>query len=75
MIFKYNVIFFDEDNKNDLEICGITFGKNFEEAMKNLEEYYGNELIEVKIKYHSYNNNIVEIKKDYCLDDILEEVY
>ncbi len=47
--FEYIVIICSEYNDFEEEECkGITFARNFTEAMKNIENFYGKDLSQVK---------------------------
>lgn len=47
---KYSALIWNEFNGVTERVTGITFGKNYAEAMENIEAYYGDELIEVTIE-------------------------
>ena len=49
--FKYIVTISSEfnDNHEPERVEGVTFGQNFSEAMSNIEEYYGDELLDAQL--------------------------
>lgn len=49
--FEYEVNIYDDFSENGgFEIVhGITFGYTYAEAMENIEKYYGNNIIDVKL--------------------------
>lgn len=47
---KYSALIWNECNETTEHVTGITFGENYADAMKNIEAYYGDELIEVTIE-------------------------
>ena len=46
---KYSALIWNEFDEVTERVTGITFGENYTDVMKNIEAYYGNELIEVSI--------------------------
>lgn len=47
---KYSALIWNEFDEVTERVTGITFGKNYAEAMENIEAYYGDELIRVTIE-------------------------
>lgn len=47
-IYKATICSEFNDYKEEVK-SGCTFGKNFTEAMHNIEEYYGDELVDIHI--------------------------
>lgn len=48
---KYEVEITSEYNDWKIEkVKGVTFGENYADAAKNIESYYGNELISMKME-------------------------
>ena len=65
---EYKVRCWDEYEENEYEAYGVTIAENYTEAMSNIESYYGEELIEVKMfmqqeqSVYEIGNNDNEIK-------------
>ena len=47
---KYSALFWNECDKVTERVKGITFCESYADAMKNIETYYGRELIAVTIE-------------------------
>ena len=47
--FIYDVIFYDETIGNSEKAAGLLYAGDFVEAIKDLVEYYGNELEEINL--------------------------
>lgn len=47
---KYSALIWNEFNGVTERVTGITFGKNYADAMENIEAYYGDGLIRVTIE-------------------------
>ena len=60
---EYEVQIYDEfsskENKYEI-IHGITFGNTYAEAMENIEEYYRNQIIDVKL-YMNEEQTVYEL--------------
>ena len=50
-------------NDKEYEVYGVTIAENYTEAMSNIEDYYGEELIEVKM-FMQQEQSIYEIGND-----------
>ena len=46
---EYIITYYDESDYSTDVIQGITFAENFTEAMSNIEEYYCNGIIDIKM--------------------------
>ena len=64
-MFQYKAIV-HRDSK-DVEVMGICFGKNFVQAMENLSEYYGQDLLEVGLLVPVGNDNCYELSEEGML--------
>lgn len=42
--FRYKIVYYNEIEDKSITVYGITFGENYTEAMKNIEESYGDTL-------------------------------
>lgn len=47
---KYSALIWNDINKTSERVTGITFGENYTDAMKNIEAYYGEDLIKVTLE-------------------------
>ena len=65
---EYKVRCWDDYEDKEYEAYGVTIAENYTEAMSNIESYYGEELIEVKMfmqqeqAVYEIGNNDNEIK-------------
>lgn len=60
---EYEVQIYDEfsEKENKYEIIhGVTFGNTYTEAMENIESYYGDDIINVKL-YMNEEHSVYEI--------------
>lgn len=46
---EYIVTIWDDLTNKEEVVKGITFAKNYTEAMSKIEDYYGNEIIDIKM--------------------------
>ena len=46
MYYKYRLTYYSEYDHNEFPDCGIVYGKNYREAMENIEKDYGEENID-----------------------------
>lgn len=46
-MFQYKIRIYNAINDKDIEVMGICFGGNFVQAMENLSNHYGEDLLEV----------------------------
>lgn len=44
-VYKYDIEYWDECKEENRVECGVAFGKTFSEAVRYLEDYYGEENI------------------------------
>lgn len=60
---EYEVTIYDEyskkENKKEV-IHGIAFGESYAEAMENIEKYYGEEIVDVKL-YMNEEQTVYEL--------------
>ena len=47
---KYSALIWNELDGVTEKVTGITFGENYTDVMKNIEAYYGDELIRVTLE-------------------------
>lgn len=60
----YHIKMWDEIEMKEREVCGITFAKNYVEAVQNMEDYYGDTIISFSIMFVDTEQSIVEISKE-----------
>lgn len=46
---EYSAIIYDDTNYNTEQVYGITFANSYVEAMKNIEEYYGESIVDIRL--------------------------
>ena len=71
MLFKYKIDYCspDEDYKEQV-LNGVTWAESFSAAMRNLEEYYGEDEIErVLLLEAIIDTNVVEMEKDWTFKE------
>ena len=61
--FEYKVTIYDEDKHCTEKYKGITFAENYADAMYNIESYYGQSIIDIKI-YGLEQNSVYEINEN-----------
>lgn len=64
-MFQYKVTVYRDDK--DVEVMGICFGENFVQAMENLSEYYGQDLLEVGLLVPVGNSDCYELSEEGML--------
>lgn len=65
---EYEINIYDDIDKKERIIHGITFAENFTEAMSNIEEYYGKDIIDIKL-FMNEESSVYELDaSDYHLD-------
>lgn len=57
---EYKVRCWDGDENKEYKAYGVTIAENYTNAMSNIEGYYGEELIEVKL-FMQEENSVYEI--------------
>ena len=63
--FKYVVIWWSDIEENDLTAYGITSGESYTEAMKHIEDHFGNTLESVEhLEMISDNCSCYDLDKD-----------
>lgn len=83
-LYKATLYIFEEDNKTHrYEICGILYADSFADAARQIEEYYGDELGDIKIELYEEGliefapSKLPEVQKildNYLSSGIAEEV-
>lgn len=63
-MFQYKVNVYNADDDKNIEVMGICFGENFVQAMENLSDYYGDELLEVVLLVPVGNDNCYELSEE-----------
>lgn len=59
--FLYKVNYFDEFNTTYPKVCGITFAEDYTQAMKNIESWYGDTIVEIESLFCLEDSTILEI--------------
>lgn len=70
-MLKFKVKYFE----NDKELCetGVVKGLNFSEAMSNLEDYYGDEIVEVELKWTNIEGDVItEVEAEEIFAELIE---
>ena len=62
-MFQYKIRIHDAINDKDIEVMGICFGGNFVQAMKNLSNHYGKDLLEVVLLVPVGNDKCYELSE------------
>ena len=65
--FEYKVTVYDEGKHCNENYKGITFADSYADAMYNIETYYGQDIIDVKI-YGLEESLVYEINGDNFID-------
>lgn len=47
---KYSALIWNSINNKSERVTGITFGENYADAMKNIEAYYGDDIVRVTLE-------------------------
>lgn len=63
-MFQYKVKVYNDVKNENVEVMGICFGENFVQAMENLSDYYGEDLLEVVLLVQVGNNNCYELSEE-----------
>lgn len=70
-MLKFKVKFFEND-KESYE-TGVVKGLNFSEAMSNLEDYYGDEIVEVELKWTNIEGDVItEVEAEEIFAELIE---
>lgn len=70
-MLKFKVKYFE----NDKELCetGVVRGLDFSEAMSNLEDYYGDEIVEVELKWTNIEGDVItEIEAEEIFAELID---
>lgn len=57
-LYEVNLYVYENNRTNQYHVCGILYTENFADAAKQLEEYYGNEIGDMKIEL--YEDGLIE---------------
>lgn len=60
----YHVHLYDEVDHTERDVCGVTFAHNFTQAVQNIEDYYGNEVISLSIMFVNEEQSVIEISAE-----------
>lgn len=60
-MFQYKVKVYNAVDDKDVEVMGICFGEDFVQAMENLLNHYGEDLLEVALLVQVGNDNCYEL--------------
>ena len=71
MFYLYKISYYDSEENRTFKYKGFVIGKSYEEAMKNLTEYYGDEEIEEVFLTPFSPNTVLEY--DESMEDLFEE--
>lgn len=63
-MFQYKVKVYNAVDDKDVEAMGICFGEDFVQAMENLSNHYGEDLLEVVLLVQVGNDNCYELSKE-----------
>lgn len=59
---EYEVMVWNDDEGKSEILHGITFGESYTDAMSNIEKYYGNEIIDIRL-FMNEENTIYEFER------------
>lgn len=63
-MFQYKVKVYNAVDDKDVEVMGICFGEDFVQAMENLLNHYGEDLLEVALLVQVGNDNCYELSEE-----------
>ena len=63
-MFQYKLKVYDADDDKDIKVMGIVIGNGFVQAMENLSDHYGQDLLEVIPLVPVGNDNCYELSED-----------
>ena len=66
-MFQYKVKVYNAIDDENVEAMGICFGEDFVQAMENLSNYYGEDLLEVVLLVQVGNDNCYELSEEGML--------
>ena len=62
--FSYEVILYIDTNSYTLE-CGMGFAENFSDAAKQIEDYYGSDIVSIKDIYLFEDSSLMIMPRDF----------
>lgn len=73
-MFQYKVKVYNAVDDKDVEAMGICFGEDFVQAMENLLNHYGQDLLEVVLLAQVGNDNCYELSEEgmSAIDEVRE---
>ena len=66
-MFQYKVKVYNAIDDENVEAMGICIGEDFVQAMENLSNYYGQDLLEVVLLVQVGNDNCYELPEEGML--------
>lgn len=63
-MFQYKVKIYNVVDDKDVEVMGICIGEDFVQAMENLSNHYGEDLLEVVLLVQVGNDNCYELSEE-----------
>lgn len=63
-MFQYKVKVYNDVKNENVEVMGICLGENFVQAMENLSNHYGEDLLEVVLLVQVGNDNCYELSEE-----------
>lgn len=63
-MFQYKIKVYNAVDDKDVEAMGICFGEDFVQAMENLSNHYGQDLLEVVLLVQVGNDNCYELSEE-----------
>jgi len=63
-MFQYKIKVYDADDDKTIKVMGIVIGGSFVQAMENLSDHYGHDLLEVVLLVPVGNDNCYELSED-----------
>lgn len=63
-MFQYKVKVYNAVDDKNVEAMGICFGEDFVQAMENLSNHYGEDLLEVVLLVQVGNDNCYELSEE-----------
>jgi hypothetical protein len=63
-MFQYKVKVYNAVDDKDVEAMGICFGEDFVQAMENLSNHYGEDLLAVVLLVQVGNDNCYELSEE-----------
>lgn len=59
---EYSAIVYDEMNYHTEQVYGITFANTYTEAMENIESYYGESIVDIRL-FMNEENSVYELNQ------------